>query len=262
MLRKKILGWFYKLRGITPVKMPMVQYWMHRVSVEARVVNRGGSLEMDLEGERYPIRGLPRGHILFGKLSKLKHEIKNQIFNQSWHKLEAGEDKQVIINEIKDSLKNGIYPLLEDFKYDLEPQSKLVPPVREIHKAFTKVARNNAFILRLRDVLCEIIQEDDSYRYRVQWLAEWFPLWFKWMPERYFREALEYLEHAEVVGDMKERIRLLRRILLLILEDKQVNRLFKEFIKEVNWKKVRMTPGDKFHFRGKYFKVDYGIFDY
>jgi len=74
--------------------------------------------------------------------------------------------------------------------------------------------------------------------------------------------ALGELEHAEVIGDMKERQRLLKRILLLIMEDAKIQDLFNKFYKELDWNKVVLSKADKYHFRGKYFKVDWDKFSY
>ena len=81
-------------------------------------------------------------------------------------------------------------------------------------------------------------------------------------PVKSFAFALYMLEHGEVVGDMKERIRLLRRVLLLILEDENIKRQFISLFREINWSKVKLTKADKYHFRGKYFKVDLKYFEY
>ena len=70
------------------------------------------------------------------------------------------------------------------------------------------------------------------------------------------------MEHAEVVGDMKERIALLRRILTVLLKDEVIGALFDTFVKEVDWKKVKLSKIDKYYFRAKYFKVDYPVYDY
>ena len=70
------------------------------------------------------------------------------------------------------------------------------------------------------------------------------------------------IEHAEIIGDMKDKIKLLRRILLVFLKDERVNQLFREFCKEVNWNKVKLTKADKYFLRGKYFKCDFDRFDY
>ena len=70
------------------------------------------------------------------------------------------------------------------------------------------------------------------------------------------------VEHAEVVGDMKERMRLLKRILLVALKDKRIKELFIKLVKEIDWNKVKLTEGDAYHFRGKYFKVDYDVVEY
>jgi hypothetical protein len=49
---------------------------------------------------------------------------------------------------------------------------------------------------------------------------------------------------------------------MLVLEDPEVKKRFVALFKEINWKKVKLTKGDKYHFRGKYFKVDYKYIDY
>ena len=77
-----------------------------------------------------------------------------------------------------------------------------------------------------------------------------------------FAHAMKMLAHAEVIGDMKERVRLWRRILLLMLEDETIRNLFEKLCKEIDWKKVKLSAGDKYHFRGKYFKVDYPYLEY
>ena len=245
----------------------MVQYWKTKDSVAAKVTkSESGSLIKILEGEKYPFPTFPRGHLLFGPLSKLKHEIKNQIFNESWAMLESGNDKEVV-NHIKTRLFNEIAILAEKTRYDRLPIDKMCPSVKEIHRAWSKVeekftGEKRKNLENLKEYLCFILQEDDAYRFRVQWLVTWFGFIRFFNPIKAFEKALIMLEHAEVIGDMKERIRLLRRILLTVLKDETIGKLFTEFFKEVDWKKVALTKADKFHFRGKYFKVDLDLFEY
>lgn len=240
--------------------MEMVQYWKKNESVAAKVMkSKDGSLVMQLEGEKYPLPSFPRGHLLYGPLSKLKHEIKNQIFNESWAKLEEGIDKKEIIDGIKHKLYTEIPKYLEPLKYDMLPPESMCPSVREIYRAWTKVSPETAV---LRDYLCMILQEDDSYRWRVSWLVKWFGWFIKWNPVKSFDYALKMLEHGEVIGDMKERQRLLRRILMLFLEDESTMEKFIKLFKEIDWNKVKLTKADSYYFRGKYFKVDLDLFDY
>lgn len=239
--------------------MPMVQYWKFKESVAAKITKaKDGSQIMILEGEKYPLTTYPRGHLLFGKLSKLKHEIK-QVFNESWAKLEEGKPREEVIADIKKKLFEEIPKYYEPMKYDMLPPQTMCPAVREIYRAWTKVSPETGV---LRDYLCLILQEDDSYRYRVSWLVKFFGLFIKYNPVKKFRFALEMLEYAEVIMDMKERIRLLRRILLLTLEDDSIRKKFEMLFKEIDWKKVKLTKGDKYHFRGKYFRVDYPEIEY
>jgi len=255
--------------------MPMVQYWKHQEKVEAKLTkDKNGVMVMQMKGEKEVFPGYPRGHILFGKLSKLKHEIKNQIFNDSWWMLEEGESDEVVTARIKRRIPE-IYTILESYKYDIVPPEYLYPPVREIYRAWTKVAKGKLSYI-LRDMLCHVIQEDDSYRMRVQDMAEYFDpnTWWRKVSRlvtrkpygesiaKDFERALTFIEHCEVIGDMKERQRLLRRILLCLIKDKRIGELFEKLCNEINWKKVYLTKADRYFFRGKYYKVDYRLFDY
>jgi hypothetical protein len=120
--------------------------------------------------------------------------------------------------------------------------------------------------LLLRDLITYVLQEDDSYRFRLQWVAGYFNpnSWFQLFsnPISLFEKALMLLENAEVIGDMKERIRLFRRIILTLLTNDVWRGWFIKLSNEIDWKKVRMTRADKFFFRGKYFKVDLDRFEY
>lgn len=245
---------------MTPDKMPMVKYWKYKNAVDAKVIQaKDGSMTMQMEGEDYPFPTFPRGYILFGPLSKLKHEIKNKIFNESWRKLEEGIDRKQVINEAKETLFNEIPKYFEPMRYDMIPPNKMCPSVKEIYRAWTKVSPET-FVLR--DILCFIIQEDDAYRWRMSWLAEWFGWFFKWKPIKSIEYALSMLEHGEVIGDMKERQRLLKRIIMLALEDNKIKEKFIALFREINWKKVKLTKGDKYHFRGKYFRCDLNVLEY
>lgn len=256
----RLKKFFYKLAKKSPLDCEMVKYWKKNESVPAKVVkSKDGSLIMWLEGEKYPLPTFPRGHILYGQLSKLKHEIKNQIFNESWHKLEEGIKGEEVVMDIKRKLFNEIPKYFEPLKYDILPPESMCLAVREIHRAWTKVSPETGV---LRDYLCMILQEDDSYRWRVSWLVKWFGWFMKRHPVKSFDYALKMLEHGEVIGDMKERQRLLRRILTLVLEDENIRNKFEMLFREINWNKIKLTKADAYYFRGKYFKVDLDLFDY
>ena len=254
--------WYYRLIGMHPGKMPMVKYWKTKEFVEAKLTKKDGSTQMVMAGEDQPMWGFPRGHLLIpatqkhGPLSVLKHEIKNRVFNETWDELEKGVPKEEVVKNAKRRLRE-CYEYLKPLRYDLMPASSMAPSVREIHRALTKVGCPN----ELRDILTLVLQEDDGYRYRVQWLAIWVPI-IRWSPVKIFDKALLMIEQAEVIGDMKRKIKLLRRVLMLGLEDPHIKAMFIKFFKEVNWKKVRITEAERYHFRGKYFKCDMDILEY
>lgn len=253
--------WFFKVIGKTPAHMPMVQYWKRVSSVNAKVTyNKDGAVMMKMEGEDQPFPGFPRGYLLFGKLSKLKHEIKNQIFNCAWACLEAGDAEENIMANIEGPILQRIFDLAEDTKYDRVPFERMCKPVRELYRAWSIVAPDS----KLRDIVCFIFQEDDSYRFRFQWLTTYFKP--NRLAQRFsnpiprFEHSLQMLEHAEVISDMKERIRLVRRVLMMWIRHNPKS--FVRFVREVDWNKIKLSEADKFHFRGKYFKVDFDLFEY
>ena len=258
---------WYRLIKKSPAEMPMIQYWKYQEKQEAKVTrNKDGALIMKITGEKEDFPGFPRGYLLFGKLSKLKHEIKNQIFNYAWQELEENIPEKEIIREIKTGAFKRIFQLAEETKYDQVPPERMYKPVKEIYRAWTKAAKSENS-LKLRDILTFVLQEDDSYRFRFQWIITYFNPDKWWMrlwgnPIKQFEKALWMLEHAEVIGDMKDKIRLLRRILLLALRDEGIKNKFLAFCKEIDWNKVKLSEADKYHFRGKYFRVDLDLFDY
>lgn len=227
----------------------MVKYWMTKDAVEAKLVqNPLGHMEMYMEGEKYPFPGHPRGSLLFGKLSPLKHQIKTKIFNEAWRMLEEKAPEHEIRQYLAKTWEE-VFALSEETKYDRVPFERLVPPMKELYRAMTKVGVDN----RLRDLVIFILQEDDAYRMRFQWIAKFFPKWRKPTVEHMVK-GLSMLEHAEIVGDMKERQRLFKRIFLFMACDSYT---FKAFIEELNWSKVGLTKADLYFLRAKYFKADY-----
>ena len=267
----RLLRWWY--RNTSPADLEMVKYWKTQESVQAKVTTApDGSTIMFMEGEKYPFPTFPRGHILFGPLSKLKHEVKNQIFNESWAKLEKGEEivpyiKRILKEGIKVNDDSAIYgreykkgeDVMEILRYDMLPPEKMSPFAREIHRAWTKVSPET---YKLRDMIVFIAQEDDAYRFRIQWLAEWFGWFMKWNPVKSFDYALKMLEHGEVVGDMKDKAKLLRRVLMEALKDPTIREKFIALFREIKWSRIKLTKGDKYHFRGKWFRCDLKYIEY
>jgi hypothetical protein len=259
-LKRYLLRLLFKTLRKTPLDMPMVRYWKTKEMVSARVrTQKDGTQVMDLEGEDYPIMGYPRHHMLFGPLSKLKHEIKNQVFNETW---ELGTPETIA--HVKQKVTGALDQYLEAVRYDMVPPERMNKPSRELWRAFTVLEKDEPRLKWIKEAICLIIQEDDAYRLRIQWLITIFnpSSWFCFNPIQDLQIALEEMEHAEVVSDMKERIRLLRTIILRLLEDPYIRSLFLKLCKEVDWTQLKLTPGDKYHFRAKYFKVDLDKFEY
>jgi hypothetical protein len=225
----------------------MVGWWKEKEACRAKVTEADdGSYIMWMEGEKYPFPGYPRGHLLYGSLSPLKHNIKVKLFNEAW---EVRDDQQAVLQHYQETLPT-IYALGHEVRHDMMPLEKMCPAVREIHRAMTVAGCPP----ELRDILCFIFQEDDAYRFRFQWLVGHMN---KRDLKGSFDKGMKLMEHAEVVNDMKERVNLVRTILLLVW-----NYQFGAFFKELDFKKVRLSRADKYFFRAKYFKVDYPLYEY
>lgn len=254
----------------------MVSYWKTKDSVEAKVMKAPeGHYVMQMEGEKYPFPGYPRGNLLYGSLSPLKHLIKNKVFNESY-----GKSTEESIKQIKTGLKEVMQLIdtgkkadsdsieMHPMQYDMVPFENLNPPVKEIWRAMTKIEENSHVIRKLKEILCFILQEDDAYRMRLQWICKFFnpnSLWRKILkrnPIEDFNLALSMLEHGEVIGDMKAKQRLFRVTIGTILKDPIVKSKFLELVKEIDWTKLKLTKADKYFFRAKYFKVDYPEYSY
>lgn len=263
LVKRKILRLVFKLLRKNPAKMPMVKYWKTSDHCEAKVMTaKDGSTIMKLEGEDEPFPGFPRGHLLFGSLSKLKHEIKTQLFNESWWMLEDGKSDDEVIQRFKQLLVEEIAPMVETAKYDMLPSNRMPPCTREIWRTFevleSKYPENKGVLDAIKQIMTFVLTEDDAYRFRLQWIVQVLGR----NPVKNWEIALQELEVAEVVGDMKERVQLFRRITLVILKDKKIKQMFEDLCKEMDWKKLRLTKADKYHLRGKYFKVDLDKFEY
>lgn len=236
----------------------MVSYWMTKELVEAKAVKAPeGHYVMWMEGEKYPFPGFPRGSLLFGQLSKLKHDIKNKIFNTVWAMLEEKKPTAEIRSYLKGAWQE-IFDLFDKNRYDAVPFENLVPPIKEFWRVMTDLEPMHPDIRKFKEIAAFIFQEDDAYRMRFQWMTKFLPKWFKPLPED-FDYALAQLEHGEVIGDMKERERLFRRIFMFMAQDSTA---FREFLRRVNWSKMGLSDGDKYFFRAKYFKVDWPEYEY
>jgi len=245
----------------------MVRYFKKQQWEKAKLIKTNDGLKMQIKGEKYPFPGFPRGHILttpheHTNLSVMKHRIKNEIFNYAWGELEAGHHPE--IDECSKRLYGDIWKVMEKSKYDVLPLDKCCKMVKELWRAMTVLEKKykSDNIRKLKEMLCFIFQEDDGYRFRFQWLTDYFYPRFWKNNIKDFEMALEMLEHAEVVEDMKGRARLWRRILMLFLKEGSFKHLFLELCHEVDWRKIKLSKADRYFLRGKWFKADYKTFSY
>ena len=280
MRKHKIIRWFFN--RIYKIRLPeFVQYWKDGDSARAKLsVLKDGSYAMIIEGEKYPLYGFPRGPVLFGALARLKHLAKTLIFNQPWQMLEEGKTNEETMAYVKSVALPAIIAEIEKSHYDFFPPERMCPAVREIWRALSAVEKQltNREAQYQFGVLKQggtfFLQEDDAYRFRVQWIAKYLNpkalirkiYYFLTRKPYSFKKELElvmkFLGDAEITPDMKGRDKLIKRILMLFLEDKEFGPLIEKIMWEINWNKLKLSKADTYYFRGKYFKVDYANYDY
>lgn len=166
-----------------------VQYYKKSDSARAKLqYGKDGTLQMQIEGEKYPFNSFPRGPVLLNVVGKLKHVIKTKIFNAAW-------------GEIAEAMKKG--------EYDMMPLKKCAPAVREMAK------------------------------------------------------VLDHMVEMEVVEDMKERMRLLRNVIVFLAQEDDAYRIrMQYFFSKMNQNKVKLDKSDLYYARGKYWKADFDYINY
>jgi hypothetical protein len=279
IIRKIIKMFFNKFYRFRPPEM--VSYWKHGESAKARVITGvDGSAQMEVQGEKYTFPGFPRGHVLERSLKALKFLVKQELFNNVWAMLEDRKSEEVILKKIKSEILPHILAFVYQVRYDMLPVEKMCPAMRELWRAMTvvedqirEIDHKNQFGLIKKGVTF-FLQEDDAYRFRLQWMAKYinpnhwtrrlyrFFTRTKYDPLRELSTVSQFLKNAEILDDMKGRIVLIERIFGLLLKDKDLGGLTIKVFKEINWKKLYLSKADRYFFRGKYFKVDHEHYDY
>ena len=279
MRRNKIIRWFFnRLYRLRPPEL--VQYWKKGDVARAKLtVLKDGSYAMVIEGEKYPLYGFPRGPVLFGALARLKFLAKNLVFNETWKLLEEGKTNEEVMAYIKNVALPEVLKEVSKNKYDFFPPERMCPAVRELWRAFSSIGKRMTPEARkqfdaLKQGVTFFLQEDDAYKFRVQFLAKfinprsWYRKIYRLITRRKysFKKEVEtllgFLGEAEITPDMKGRAKLIKRVLLAFLEDEEFGELIEAVVWEVDWKKMRLSRSDLYYLRGKFFKTDYAVFDY
>lgn len=258
----------------------MVQYWKRGDMARAKLTTlKDGSYAMFIEGEKYPLYGFPRGPVLMGPLAKFKHLTKNLIFNEIWRLLDEEKTNEEIIMYVKSVLPQ-LFEELNKNKYDFFPPEKMCPAMRELWRAMSVMEKEEGdkatkeLLGNIKIALTFFFQEDDAYRFRFQWLAKYADpkallrkiyrilTGTSYSLKRELKFLFDFIEEAEIVPDMKGRIKLIERILFIFLENKDVEKYCEKLAWELNWNKLTLSKADTYYFRGKYFKVDHEVYDY
>jgi len=148
-LTKTFFNLFFKFKPPS-----VVSYWKKSDAVRAKVVElKDGSYGMQIPGEKEIMPGFPRGHVLTGSFARLKKGMKDMVLNAGFAAMEK---------------------MAEDSRIDMLPVERMAPAVRHIWETFEKlencevVPDMKARISLIKKVFCQVLQEDDAYRFRGQ----------------------------------------------------------------------------------------------
>ena len=115
------------------------------------VINeKSGEAELHLRGEKYPLRGVPRHHFLHGPLVEFKRKMKNIVIETMTSQIEK-------MSEFKTPEEQWC-PFVKELARvaDLFIEAEDEPEMKRLAKQF-------------RDPICMFLQEDDAWRFRIQW---------------------------------------------------------------------------------------------
>lgn len=150
-LIKTFFRWFYK------VKPPeMVKYGQEGGYARGKITKvPDGSVQMQIQGEKYPFPGHPRGHVLLsGSLERMKSKLKKQIFH-------------------------AIFEAVQESAPDMLPEEQLCPFVKEIWRTMSMLEEAEitqdmkSQVRNMKKALCFFLQEDDAWRFRAQMVMQW-----------------------------------------------------------------------------------------
>lgn len=147
---KLFFKYFYRFRPPEMVKYGKKGGFQHAKITKAE----DNSIQMEIKGEKYPFPGFPRQHVLIGgSLEKMKDKLKKEIFHT-------------------------LFEVVEDAAPDMLPEEQLCPFVKEWWKVFGLLENAEitgdmkSQIRNMKKVVCFFMQEDDAWRFRVQWMME------------------------------------------------------------------------------------------
>jgi len=124
-----------------------------RQLARTQINKKTGEIELAIKGEKYPLRCHPRHHVLHGPMVELKRRMKNLVIEN-------------LADQISKTVKHKT------------PESQWAIPVREIARVFDLMIEAEdepsmkKLMKQLRDPICMILEEDDAWRFRLQWYLE------------------------------------------------------------------------------------------
>jgi len=117
------------------------------------VDEKTGEMKLRIKGEKEDLRCFPRHHVLHGPMVELKRRMKNLIIESLAEHIERTV-------KYKRSESQWAIPIKELARvFDLWIEAEDEPSMRQLVK-------------QLRDPICMLLQEDDAWRFRLQWFLQ------------------------------------------------------------------------------------------
>lgn len=120
---------------------------------QPRINKKTGEMELYIKDEKYPLRGHPRHSVMHGPMAELKRWMKNMVIEQL-----AQHIDKILPHKTRE--QEWAEPIKEIARvFDLVIEAEDEPEMKKLMGQF-------------RDPICMVLQEDDAWRFRVQWALE------------------------------------------------------------------------------------------
>lgn len=220
-----------------------------------------GGILTYMQGHPYPYRGFPYFEFV-DKIDLIK-KITRAMFSGLYHELKR-KNKLSFLSLIpalwifRSFVRTGIYVFYRIIERFRMKSSRYSQAIRELHRAFSLEAPNEIedqreLRIRIRDLVCMILENDNAYRFRFQDIAEHLDKdKIKTNPIHELDSLLKLMSEREITQDIKDTWKLLRLFISLYLRfDKRLRNIIINGLSEINIEKVKLTPEDKHFCEGR-----------
>lgn len=207
-----------------------------------------------LTNRLYPVRGFVVTETV-ERLTTFKRLLRIAIETFSKHKVRSAVMFlffRGVFDGIMMSFISAFYKTMQRHRLQEE---RYCQPVRELRRVMLEIDKEDGFSpygkagqprKQIKDVLSVLLEFDDAYRYRFQWLP-WNTEAAAKNPIREIRRMLALLIEAEEDQKMIKQWKAFRHAMVLIAFQPKIVRYLKRFFSKLNIDEIKMSVEDRYH---------------